>query len=128
VAALVSATLGGVGLVLAAVGLYGIIAHSSSRRRREIGIRLALGARRADVLRMILREGMRITIIGVVIGLVLAAAATRLMVGFLFGVSPLDGLTFLLMSAMFIGVAAVASYLPARRASATSPMLTLREE
>ena len=128
VAALVSGTLGAVGLLLAAVGLYGVISHSSSRRRREIGIRLALGARRGDVLRMILREGMRVTAIGVAIGLVLSTAATRLLVRYLFGVSPLDALTFVGMSAMFVGIAALASYLPARRAASLSPMLTLRDE
>jgi predicted permease len=128
VAALVSGTLGAVGLLLAAVGLYGVISHSSSRRRREIGIRLALGARRGDVLQMILREGMRVTAIGVAIGLVLSTAATRLLVRYLFGVSPLDALTFVVMSAMFVGIAALASYLPARRAASLSPMLTLRDE
>ena len=128
VAVLVTGTLGGVALLLAAVGLYGIISHSSSRRRREIGIRLALGARRDDVLRMILGEGVRVTMAGVAVGLVLSAGATRLLVRFLFGISPLDGATFVSVSAMFMGIAAIASYLPARRAAAASPMHTLREE
>jgi putative ABC transport system permease protein len=77
---------------------------------------------------MILREGMRVTAIGVAIGLVLSTAATRLLVRYLFGVSPLDALTFVVMSAMFVGIAALASYLPARRAASLSPMLTLRDE
>src|SRR6185369_7584281 len=109
VAAIVTAALGLVGLLLATVGLYGIIAYSASRRAREIGIRLALGARREDVLRMVVREGMRLTSVGVVIGLLLAAAATRLIVGFLFGVSPLDGLTYVAMTAGFVAVALLAS-------------------
>ncbi|HEY4219477.1 MAG TPA: ABC transporter permease [Gemmatimonadaceae bacterium] len=128
VAALVTAILGGVALLLAAVGLYGIISHSSGRRRREIGIRLALGARREDVLRMILGEGVRVTLAGVAVGLVLSAGATRLLVRFLFGINPLDGATFVSVSAMFVGIAALASYLPARRAAAVTPMQTLREE
>ena len=128
VAALVTGALGVVGLLLATVGLYGIIAYSASRRSREIGIRLALGARREDVLGMVVREGMRLTTVGVGIGLLLAAAATRLIVGFLFGVSPLDGLTYVAMTAGFVAVALLASWLPARRAAATDPMVVLRGE
>jgi predicted permease len=127
VAAIVTAVLGAVGLLLATVGLYGVIAYSASRRSREIGIRLALGARPTEVLRMIVGEGMRLTVIGVAIGLVLAAAVTRLLVTFLFGISPLDGATFVAMSLLFVGIAAVASYLPARRAAALDPMVVLRE-
>ncbi|MEX2179518.1 MAG: ABC transporter permease [Gemmatimonadaceae bacterium] len=128
VAAIVTAVLGGVGLLLATVGLYGIIAYSTSRRSKEIGIRMAIGARRADVLGMIVREGMRLAGTGVVIGLVLAAGATRLMMKFLFGVSPMDAVTFAGMSALFIGVALLASYLPARRAAAADPMSVLRSD
>jgi predicted permease len=126
VAAIVSAALGLVGLLLATVGLYGVISYSSSRRSREIGIRLALGARRSDVLQMILREGMRLTATGVAIGVALAMIATRLLVRYLFGVSPLDAVTFLLMPLLFVVIAAVASYLPARRASGSNPMVILR--
>ena len=127
VAAMVTGVLGGVGLLLAAVGLYGLIAFSVGRRTREIGVRVALGAQRGDVLGMVVREGMRLAGTGVVAGVLLAAAATRLIAGFLFNVSPLDGLTFAGMSGLFIVVALVASYLPARRAAATDPLTALRE-
>jgi len=126
VAALVTGVLGVVGLLLATVGLYGIIAYSVSRRTKEIGIRLALGARSVDVLRMIVREGMRLTAVGVAIGLALAVAVTRVIAGFLFGVSPLDALTFAGMAGIFVAVALLATWLPARRAAAANPMLALR--
>jgi ABC-type antimicrobial peptide transport system permease subunit len=126
-AAIVTASLGVVGLLLAVVGLYGVVSYSASRRSREIGIRLALGAHAAQVQRMIVREGLRLTLVGVAIGLVLAAALTRLLVRFLFGVSPLDGMTFVAMSVAFVGVAGVASWVPARRASGVDPMVVLRE-
>jgi hypothetical protein len=116
-----------VGLLLAAVGLYGLIAFSVGRRTREIGVRVALGAQRSDVLGMVVREGMRLAGTGVVVGVLLAAAATRLISGFLFNVSPLDGLTFAGMSGLFVVVALVASYVPARRAAATDPLTALRD-
>jgi predicted permease len=127
-AAIVTGVLGGVGLLLAAVGLYGIMAFSASRRTREIGIRVALGAGRSDVLRMMVREGMSLAVVGIVLGLVLAAAATQLIAGWLFGVSPLDRATFIGMPAIFIAVALVASYLPARRAAVTDPLTALRAD
>jgi predicted permease len=128
IAATVTGVLGAVGLLLAAVGLYGLIAFSVSRRTREIGVRVALGAQRRDVLGMVVREGMWLAGTGVVVGVLLAAAATRLIAGFLFDVSPLDALTFASMSAVFVGVALLASYLPARRAAATDPLTALRSE
>ena len=128
VAALVTGVLGAIGLLLATVGLYGIVAYSASRRTREIGIRLALGAHAADVLRMIVREGMRLTAVGVGLGLLLAAAVTRLLGNLLFGVSPLDGVTYVAMSLVFVAVALLASWLPARRAAAADPMVVLRGE
>lgn len=128
VAALVTGVLGVVGLVLAMVGLYGVIAWSASRRTREIGIRLALGAHRRDVLRMIANDGLRLTAVGLALGLALSWAATRLLSGFLFGLSALDGVTYIGMSAIFIAVAIVASWLPARRAAGVSPMVVLRGE
>jgi len=127
VAATVTGVLGGVGLLLAAVGLYGLIAFSVGRRTREIGVRVALGAQRADVLGMVVREGMRLAGTGVVVGVLLATAATRLIAGLLFTVSPLDGLTFAGMSGLFVVVALVASYVPARRAAATDPLTALRD-
>jgi predicted permease len=128
VAAVVTGVLGAVGLLLATVGLYGILAYSASRRTREIGIRVALGARRSTVLGMMVREGMQLSGLGILLGLLLAAAVTRLMAGWLFNVSPLDGLTFAGMSLIFIAVALVASYLPARRAAASDPLAALRAE
>lgn len=126
VAAIVTGALGAIGLLMATVGLYGIIAYSVSRRGREIGIRVALGAKRADVLGMVVREGMTLAALGVAIGLVLAVAATRLMASFLFNVSPLDSFTFLGMSLLFLCIAFVSSYLPARRAASADPMTALR--
>jgi predicted permease len=128
VAALVTGVLGAVGLLMATVGLYGLIAYSVNRRTREIGVRVALGARRSDVLGLVVREGMTLTFTGVTIGLVLAAAATRLMARFLFSVNPLDALTFAGMSVVFIVVSLVASWLPARRAAAADPVAALRTD
>ena len=128
IAAIVTGVLGGVGLLLAAVGLYGIIAYSVGRRTREIGVRVALGAQPRDVLGMVIREGMRLAGTGVVAGILLAAVATRLIAGLLFSVSPVDGMTFAGMSSLFIAVALLASYLPARRAAATDPLTALRSD
>ncbi|HVR28334.1 MAG TPA: FtsX-like permease family protein, partial [Thermoanaerobaculia bacterium] len=128
VAASVTAALGALGLLLAAVGLYGIMAYSASRRSHEIGVRMALGAHRVDVLRMVVRQGLQLAGMGVLIGLLLAAAATRVMAGLLFGLSPLDAVTFAVTSALFIAVALLASYLPARRAAAADPVAVLRAE
>jgi predicted permease len=127
-AAMVSGALGAIGLLMATVGLYGIMSYSVSRRRREIGIRVALGARRSDVLGMVVREGMKLAALGVGLGLALAAAATRLMAGYLFNVSPLDAVTFAGMSLLFLGIAFISSYLPARRAATSDPMSALRTD
>jgi putative ABC transport system permease protein len=126
--AIVTAVLGGIGLLLAAAGLYGIMAFSAGRRTREIGIRIALGAGRGDVLRMMIGEGVRLGAIGIVAGLALAAATTRLMQNWLFGVSPLDVPTFAGTTAVFAAVALAASYLPARRAADADPVVALRTE
>ena len=128
IAAMVTGALGAVGLLLASVGLYGIIAYSVSRRTREIGIRLALGARSRGVIGLIVREGMRLAALGVLVGILLAGAVTQLIAKFLFDVSPLDALTFGGMSALFVGVALLASWLPARRAAAADPAVVLRAE
>jgi predicted permease len=128
IAAMVTGVLGAVGLLLAAIGLYGVIAYSVGRRTREIGVRVALGAQRGDVLGMVVGEGMRLAVTGVVIGVILAAGATQLIAAFLFNVSPMDAITFTVMAALFIVVALVASYLPARRAAATDPLTALRSD
>ena len=126
VAAAVTAVMGVLGLILALVGLYGVVAYTVSQRTREIGDPMALGADRGNVLRLIVRDGMRLVAIGIGIGMLLAFGATRLMAGFLFGVSPLDPVVF---AAIPLGLAAatlVASYLPARKAAATDPLDALR--
>ena len=128
VAAIVTGALGAVGLLLASVGLYGVMAYSANRRTREIGVRVALGAQRSNVVGMMVRDGMRLAGAGIVIGLSLAAAATRLMAGFLFTVSPLDLVTFAGMSIVLVSVALLATYLPARRAAALDPLSALHAE
>ncbi|MDF1505771.1 ADOP family duplicated permease, partial [Roseisolibacter sp. H3M3-2] len=127
-AALVTVTLGGVGLLLAVVGLYGTIAYAASRRTREVGIRLALGARRGDVVRLLLGEGGRLTAAGLALGLLLAAGAARLLGSLLFGLSPLDAVTYVGTTALLAGVALLASWIPARRAAAANPTAVLRQE
>ena len=107
------------------VGLYGLVAYTAGRRSREIGIRVALGAQRRDVLAMIVGDGMRLVGLGVGVGLLLALGATRLIAKLLFGLSPVDAATFAAMSALFVVVALVASWLPARRAASTDPMVAL---
>jgi predicted permease len=118
----------GLALVLATVGLYGVIAYSVSQRTREMGIRLALGAGQATVLRLVMSQGARLTWAGVLIGLLAAAGLTRLMVGMLYGVSALDPLTFGLVGVVLGLVAALASYFPARRATRVDPVIALRAE
>ncbi|MGH9855056.1 MAG: FtsX-like permease family protein, partial [Blastocatellia bacterium] len=113
-------------LGLAAVGLYGVMAYAVNRRTREIGIRLALGARHRDVLRQVLVEGMTIVTIGLALGLSGAVAATRLVAGFLYGVTATDTVSFAGAALLLAGVALLANYLPARRASRTDPLVALR--
>jgi len=124
--------IGGIGLIgmlMAVVGLYGVVAYAVSRRTREIGIRMAIGAGKRDVLNMILAQGMGLTLIGVGIGLALAFAVTRLMGPLLlFGVNPADPLVFALIPAILISVTIAACWLPARRAAKVDPMVALRYE
>jgi putative ABC transport system permease protein len=120
--------LGVIGLILASVGLYGTIAYSVGRRTREIGIRVALGAQSGTVLGMILREGMLLASLGLVIGIGLAAAVTRLVSSYLVGVSALDAVTFGSTAALLAVVALAASYIPARRAAAIDPVRALKME
>jgi predicted permease len=127
-AAMIAGSLGVVGLLLATVGLYGIVAYSVGQRRREIGIRMTLGAQRRDVERGVVRDGMRLAGIGVFVGLGVSVAASRLLIAYLYGVSPFDGLTYGAVAALFIVVTLFANYLPARRASLADPMLVLRGE
>jgi predicted permease len=128
IAAIVLAVLGTTALFLAAMGVYGLIAFTVSQRTTEIGIRMALGARRGDVLTMILRQGLTLAGFGVVCGLIGAFALTRLMSGVLVGVNALDPITFIVASIFFIAVALLACYVPARRAAAVNPLVALKYE
>ena len=120
--------LGGLALLLATVGLYGVMSYAVSRRSKELGLRMALGARSADVLRSVLRDGMRLVGIGLVFGVALAAVATRLLQSFLFGVSAHDPLTFVAVPCVLAAVGLAASYVPARRATRVDPMTVLRQQ
>jgi putative ABC transport system permease protein len=120
--------LGGLALLLAAVGLYGVAAHGVSLRTREVGIRMSLGARATDVFRMILGENLALSIIGVAIGLGISAAASKILTSFLYGLTAADMLTFVGGSAILCVVAVMASYLPARRAAHLDPLVALRHD
>lgn len=115
-------------VILAAVGIYGVISYSVEQRRTEIGIRLAIGARHEDVLAMMLRQGLSMALIGAAIGLMASLAATRLLRGMLFGVRPLDPLTYAAACLLLLFIAAVASLLPARRVVSIHPSSALRNE
>jgi predicted permease len=119
---------GAIALLLAAIGIYGVASHAVSLRTREIGIRMSLGARAADVLRMFVRETVTLAVIGVSLGLALSAAASQLLTGFLFGLSPTDAMTFVAAAAVICVVAVSASYLPARRAARVDPLMALRHD
>jgi putative ABC transport system permease protein len=126
--AMLIAGFGMLALLLAAVGLYGVMAYAVSQRTREIGIRMALGARTTDVLRLVLREGMTLVAIGAALGLIGALLFTRLLVSFLYGISPVDATTFVLTAIVLSVVAFVANFIPARRAMKVDPMVALRYE
>ena len=128
VAAIVTGVLGLAGLFLAAIGLYGLVSYGVALRLREIGVRLALGASRGDVVRMILGQGLRLTLIGTVLGLMTSAFATRLVQGYLLNVSAMDGVAFTGAVLVLLAVAILAALLPARRAGSADPLIVLRTE
>jgi ABC-type antimicrobial peptide transport system permease subunit len=125
---LLMAVLGAVALLLAAMGIYGVISYLVAQRTREMGIRLALGAQRHDLLKLVLGQGVRLTMIGVAAGLTLALALTRFLSSMLYGVSAADPITFTTIALLFAGLALTASYLPARRAMKVDPLTALRHE
>jgi putative ABC transport system permease protein len=126
--AILLAVFGGLALLLASIGLYGVMSFAVARRTRELGIRIALGARPGDVFRMVLRQGMTLVIAGLVLGVVVAAAVTRLLASFLYGVSTTDAFTFTAIPVLLTLVALLACYLPARRATRVEPLIALRYE
>jgi len=118
----------GLALTLAAVGIYGIVAYSVTERTHEIGVRVALGAQRRDVMAMVVGQGMTMTIVGAAIGVAASAALARLMSSLLFGVSAVDPATFVAIPLLLIAVALAACYVPARRATRVDPLQSLRAE
>ena len=119
---------GGLALLVASVGLFGVMSYSVARRTNEIGIRMALGAQRQDVLRLVMRESMILVAAGVAIGLGGAVAASRLVSNLLFGLAPTDPATMAGAMIVMVLVSALAGYLPARRASGIDPMVALHYE
>jgi putative ABC transport system permease protein len=120
--------LASLGLVLSVIGIYGVVAYAVSRRTREIGLRMALGARAPDVVRLVLRQVVRLALSGIAVGLAAALASTRLLGDLLYGVAATDTLTFAVVPMLLAAVALLASYVPARRATNVDPMVALRME
>jgi predicted permease len=117
----------GLAVLLASIGIYGLLAYIVGQRSREIGIRMALGARRGDILRMFLGKGVALAGVGIVAGVVVSASTASMMASLLYGVRPHDPAVFLIVPLLLLAVAALASYLPARRATKVNPIIALRE-
>jgi putative ABC transport system permease protein len=119
---------GAVALILATIGAYGVVSYSTAQRTYEIGVRVALGATRANIFGLALGQSLRLVLTGLALGIAAALALTRLMTGFLYGVTATDPLTFLAVSMLLIGAGLLAGYFPARRAAKVDPMVALRSE
>jgi putative ABC transport system permease protein len=128
VGALIASLFGSIGVLLASIGLYGMTAYHVSGRRQEFGIRMALGARAGDIMGDVLSGGGRLALVGVAIGIVLAAGLATLMRGVLVGVSPFDPFTYATVAGLLVGICLVASLVPAWRATAVDPLVALRAE
>jgi predicted permease len=126
--ATLSASFGVLALLLASIGIYGVLAYAVTQRTREIGLRVALGAQRWDVLSLVIGQGVRLALLGAAVGLAGAIGVTRLVSALLYGVTPTDPVTFIIVSVLLLLVAVVASWLPARRATRIHPMEALRHE
>jgi ABC-type antimicrobial peptide transport system permease subunit len=128
IGAQLASVIGGIGLILAVVGLYGLVSFNAAQRTREIGIRMALGGTARDVLRLVLKQGLRMVLFGLFIGLAGALAATRVMRVLLIGISPGDPLTYAIVTLLLAGTAIAACLIPARRAARVDPGIALRYE
>jgi ABC-type antimicrobial peptide transport system permease subunit len=127
-AAIISVSMGGLALLLSGMGIYGVIAYMVTQRTREIGVRVALGAKRRDVIGLVVRSGLRLALPGLLIGLAIAFGVSQLVRAFILGVQPLDPATFVLVPAVLLLMIAVATWVPAFRAARITPMSALRSD